>query len=189
MQVKINDLLEDADKRRAGRTFKIEAILDNKALVKVLSNPKKGPIFTKIRLSRFTPKYYKLILNQPVADVGVDSTDLYWTEPPDTDLTKISYSFSDNLKQKSLFDKCMDVFDKYDTFLVTQKENCVELSLECVTTFKCQIFEGYNNSYTFTISFNDIVFDSWSNSFDQCVFGFRSWLNEFKAISHACDEE
>ena len=61
MNVKINQIWSDKDKRRSGRTFKVVSITDNKAVCEVISRgTTEGKTPIRIRLDRFQPKYYSL---------------------------------------------------------------------------------------------------------------------------------
>lgn len=56
--VVVGDVWRDVDPRRSDRRFSIEAIVGEEAICKSLENPRQ---FSKIKLRRFIPKYYKKI--------------------------------------------------------------------------------------------------------------------------------
>lgn len=59
MQVSIGQVWEDKDKRRIGRLFKVENIVNDKAVCRVVqAGSAKGKSPVRIRLDRFVPKYY-----------------------------------------------------------------------------------------------------------------------------------
>lgn len=62
-QVQKNQIWQDNHVNRKDRKFKVEAILGDEALVKSVSGTDR-PKFTKIKLKRFTPRYYSLVDSQ-----------------------------------------------------------------------------------------------------------------------------
>lgn len=61
-QVQKDQIWQDNHVNRQDRKFKVEAILGDEALVKSISGTDR-PKFTKIKLNRFTPRYYSLVDN------------------------------------------------------------------------------------------------------------------------------
>lgn len=61
-QVQKDQIWQDNHVNRQDRKFKVEAILGDEALVKSISGTDR-PKFTKIKLKRFTPRYYSLVDN------------------------------------------------------------------------------------------------------------------------------
>lgn len=62
MQVEAKSIWEDVDKRRSGRQFKVERIVNGKAVCRVLNPGKsKGKSPVRIRLDRFVSKYYRMV--------------------------------------------------------------------------------------------------------------------------------
>lgn len=59
-QVQKDQIWQDNHVNRQDRKFKVEAILGDEALVKSISGTDR-PKFTKIKLKRFTPRYYSLV--------------------------------------------------------------------------------------------------------------------------------
>jgi hypothetical protein len=62
-QVQKDQIWQDNHVNRKDRKFKVEAILGDEALVKSISGTDR-PKFTKIKLKRFTPRYYSLVDTQ-----------------------------------------------------------------------------------------------------------------------------
>jgi hypothetical protein len=75
IQVQVKQIWNDKDKRRVGRTFEVVNTDDTFAYCQSISNGKKRK--TKVRLNRFSPKYYELhsTVMTPMSDVTLISAD------------------------------------------------------------------------------------------------------------------
>ena len=70
-QVTIKQVWEDQDRRRTNRKFRIERIVNGKAVCRVISaGASKGKSPVHIRLDRFVPKYYRNITPKVVQDIN-----------------------------------------------------------------------------------------------------------------------
>jgi hypothetical protein len=70
-QVTIGQVWEDNDRRRIDRKFRVERIVNGKAVCRVINaGTSKGKSPVRIRLDRFVPKYYKNISPRVVQDTN-----------------------------------------------------------------------------------------------------------------------
>lgn len=72
--VTVGQIWSDKDKRRLGRTIRVDSIIDNEVVCElVTAGMSKGRPLVKIRLDRFRPQYYALKDPVSVAKVNVVS--------------------------------------------------------------------------------------------------------------------
>lgn len=68
-QVTIGQVWEDKDRRRTNRKFRVERIVNGKAVCRVIdAGTSKGKSPVRIRLDRFIPKYYKNVSPKVIKD-------------------------------------------------------------------------------------------------------------------------
>jgi len=166
----VGEVYKDLDKRRCGRTFRIEAILnDGKVLVKPLSG---GTKMTKISLDRFKPWKYKL---QPSAQA---TTPVPTPTPP---LKQPSLPTNSPLKQplptnffsaaksaglttsmpttpsQSLADKCKEIipgnWKSEWSHIATLSQGCLGLIVRSIG----------DKAYDVKIKLDGLIVDTWSS--------------------------
>ncbi len=156
----VGEVYEDLDKRRGGRTFRVEAILnDGKVLVKPLSG---GTKMTKISLDRFKPWKYKL--QSSVNAPATTPTPMPPLKQPSLPTNFFSAAKSAGLTtsmpttpSQSLADKCKEIipgnWKSEWSHIATLSQGCLGLIVRSIG----------DKAYDVKIKLDGLIVDTWSS--------------------------